>query len=84
MKRRLSMKHTYCLCLALSNLLMLLGCTQEPDDGKMISISVADIQPYEEKVWGAVTFENRQNRWAEIRERKHGEQMLMSSTHPQS
>ena len=51
------------LSLALSSLLILIGCTQEPDDSKMITVSVADIQPYEEKVWGAVTFENRQNRW---------------------
>ena len=71
------------LSFALSSLLMLLGCTQAPDDSKIISISVADIQPDAEKVWGAVTLENRQNRWGrDPRQKTWGSDAYVVNTPP--
>ena len=62
MNRPLSTKHVYCLCIALSCLYLIPGCTQEPDIAP-ISVSVDDIPADDRKLWGAVTFVNRQNRW---------------------
>ena len=63
---------------------MIPGCTEKPDrDREIISISVVDIPTDDSKLWGAVTFENRQNRWgADPRQKTWGSDAYVVNTQP--
>ena len=59
------MTQFYVICLALSCLLILVGCATDPDiDNKIISISSEDTLPDDTYLWGEVTFADpTRNAW---------------------